>query len=92
MQEFWRGANVRRQSTGTDFFTALVGLVGRNKRRYGGYIVHLGVVLFFLGFAGEGFKQDKQSHAEARRAGRRSAATRSATTRSKRRTTTVRSR
>jgi cytochrome c biogenesis factor len=37
-----------------------VGLVGRNKRRYGGYIVHLGIVLMFLGFAGEGFKQDEQ--------------------------------
>ena len=39
-------------NTGTDLFTALVGLVGRNKRRYGGYIVHVGIVLIFLGFAG----------------------------------------
>ena len=53
VQEFWRGANVRRQNTGTDLFTALVGLVGRNKRRYGGYIVHVGIVLIFLGFAGQ---------------------------------------
>jgi cytochrome c-type biogenesis protein CcmF len=60
-QEFWRGARVRQGSTGTDVFTALVGLVGRNKRRYGGYIVHLGIVLLFLGFAGEGFKQKEQS-------------------------------
>jgi cytochrome c-type biogenesis protein CcmF len=56
-QEFWRGTRVRQNATGTDAFTALVGLVGRNKRRYGGYIVHLGIVLLFLGFAGEGFKQ-----------------------------------
>ncbi len=60
VQEFWRGANVRRQATGTDLFTALVGLVGRNKRRYGGYIVHLGIVLIFLGFAGEGFKEEQE--------------------------------
>jgi cytochrome c-type biogenesis protein CcmF len=60
-QEFWRGARVRQQSTGTDLFTALVGLVGRNKRRYGGYIVHVGIVLLFLGFAGEGFKQTEQA-------------------------------
>ena len=40
--------------------TALVGLVGRNKRRYGGYIVHVGVVLILLGFAGEGFKLEQQ--------------------------------
>ncbi len=57
VQEFWRGANVRRGATGTDILTALIGLVGRNKRRYGGYIVHIGVVLIFFGFAGEGFKQ-----------------------------------
>lgn len=59
-QEFYRGANVRRGMTGTDLFTAMVGLVGRNKRRYGGYIVHLGIVLMFLGFAGEGFSRDEQ--------------------------------
>ena len=44
-QEFWRGARVRQETTGTDVFTALIGLVGRNKRRYGGYIVHVGIVL-----------------------------------------------
>src|SRR6187455_2688253 len=53
-QEFWRGARVRQQTSGTDMFTALVGLVGRNKRRYGGYLVHVAIVLMFLGFAGSG--------------------------------------
>ena len=56
-QEFWRGARVRQETTGTDVFTALVGLVGRNKRRYGGYIIHVSIVLLALGFAGESFKQ-----------------------------------
>src|SRR3954471_22286537 len=42
-QEFWRGARIRKKNTGTDMLTALVGLVGRNKRRYGGYIVHIGI-------------------------------------------------
>jgi cytochrome c-type biogenesis protein CcmF len=59
VQEFWRGGNVRRRATDTDLFTAIVGLVGRNKRRYGGYIVHIGIVLLFLGFAGNGSKQDE---------------------------------
>jgi cytochrome c-type biogenesis protein CcmF len=59
-QEFVRGANVRKGMTGADLFTAMIGLVGRNKRRYGGYIVHLGIVLIFLGFAGEGFSRDQQ--------------------------------
>ncbi len=60
VQEFVRGANVRRGSTGTDILTAMIGLVARSRRRYGGYIVHLGIVLMFLGFAGEGYKLDEQ--------------------------------
>jgi len=59
-QEFWRGAKVRQSTTGTDLFTALIGLVGRNKRRYGGYIVHVGIVLIFLGFAGNGMKKEEK--------------------------------
>jgi cytochrome c-type biogenesis protein CcmF len=61
VQEFVRGAQVRRDASGTDILTALIGLVGRSKRRYGGYIVHVGIVLIFLGFAGEGFKQEEQA-------------------------------
>jgi cytochrome c-type biogenesis protein CcmF len=60
VQEFWRGGLVRRQHTDTDLFTAIIGLVGRNRRRYGGYIVHLGIVLMFVGFAGNAYKQDTQ--------------------------------
>jgi cytochrome c-type biogenesis protein CcmF len=59
-QEFIRGAQVRRGATGSDFLTAMIGLVARSKRRYGGYIVHLGIVLMFLGFAGEGFKLSEE--------------------------------
>jgi len=60
VQEFVRGAAVRRRGTGTDYLTAMVGLVARSKRRYGGYVVHLGIVLMFLGFTGEAFKIDEQ--------------------------------
>jgi cytochrome c-type biogenesis protein CcmF len=59
-QEYVRGTNVRQATSGADFFTAMIGLVGRNKRRYGGYVVHLGIVLMFLGFAGEGMSHDEQ--------------------------------
>ena len=59
-QEFWRGARVRQQATGTDALSATIGLVARSQRRYGGYIVHLGIVLMFLGFAGEGYKLEEQ--------------------------------
>ena len=60
IQEFVNGARVRKGATGTDLLTATIGLVMRERRRYGGYIVHLGIVLMFLGFAGEGFKLDSQ--------------------------------
>jgi cytochrome c-type biogenesis protein CcmF len=59
-QEFVRGARVRQSATGTDLLTAAIGLVMRERRRYGGYVVHLGIVLMYLGFAGEGFKTDQQ--------------------------------
>ena len=60
VQEFVRGARVRQQYSGSDLLSAGIGLVSRNQRRYGGYIVHLGIVLMALGFAGEGFKQEEQ--------------------------------
>jgi cytochrome c-type biogenesis protein CcmF len=59
-QEFWRGAGVRGRATGSDRFTAMIGLVSKSHRRYGGYLVHLGIVLMCLGFAGEGYKQETQ--------------------------------
>jgi cytochrome c-type biogenesis protein CcmF len=61
LQEFFRAARVRREATGTDLFTALVGLFARSRRRYGGYVIHLGIVLVFLGFAGNGFKRDSRA-------------------------------
>ena len=59
-QEFVRGAIVRRGVTGTDIVTGLIGLVMRSRRRYGGYIVHVGIVLMFLGFSGSGYKLEQQ--------------------------------
>ncbi|MDQ3170789.1 MAG: heme lyase CcmF/NrfE family subunit, partial [Acidobacteriota bacterium] len=59
-QEFVRGARVRQHATGMDLFTSLVGLFARSRRRYAGYIVHIGIVIIFLGFAGGGFKQTGQ--------------------------------
>jgi cytochrome c-type biogenesis protein CcmF len=50
-QEFWRGVAVRRAMTGENPLTALRSLVGRNRRRYGGYLVHVGMALLFVGVA-----------------------------------------
>jgi len=60
VQELIRGAQVRKGATGSDIITAMIGLVGRSRRRYGGYVIHLGIMLMFLGFAGQGFKQEEQ--------------------------------
>ena len=59
-QEFVRGAVVRRGVTGSDMVTAMIGLVMRSRRRYGGYVVHLGIMLMMLGFAGAGYRQSEQ--------------------------------
>jgi cytochrome c-type biogenesis protein CcmF len=50
-QEFWRGASARRIVTGEPWPRALVKLAGRNRRRYGGYLVHAGIAVLFLGVA-----------------------------------------
>jgi cytochrome c-type biogenesis protein CcmF len=50
-QEFWRGASARRVITGEMWPRALVRLTGRNRRRYGGYLVHAGIAVLFLGVA-----------------------------------------
>jgi cytochrome c-type biogenesis protein CcmF len=50
-QEFWTGAAARRRLTGESGPQALGGLVARNRRRYGGYIVHAGVAVLLIGIA-----------------------------------------
>jgi cytochrome c-type biogenesis protein CcmF len=50
--EFYRGTRARQSSQGGSTWHALISLVQRNRRRYGGYIVHLGVVLAFVGITG----------------------------------------
>jgi cytochrome c-type biogenesis protein CcmF len=54
--EFWKGARTRMKTAGENFAQALYNLTMQNTRRYGGYIVHLGIVLLFIGFAGLAFK------------------------------------
>ena len=49
--EFWRGIKARRHQYGEDPFTALGRLVWRNKRRWGGYVVHVGFVVVCIGVA-----------------------------------------
>src|SRR5271165_2317109 len=58
--EFYRGAKVIRARSGASFVASAVDLTMRNTRRYGGYIVHMGMVLIFVGFAGVAFNKDVQ--------------------------------
>ena len=53
--EFLRGAAVVRTQTGRNLLSSAVLLTRRNTRRYGGYLIHFGVVVMFLGLAGSAF-------------------------------------
>lgn len=63
--EFYRGAAVIRARTGENLFSSVVQLTLRNTRRYGGYVVHLGIVLVFIGISGQAFNKDKQMEMSA---------------------------
>ncbi len=60
VQEFNRGVRARRTMHGESFPIALMHLVSRNRRRYGGYIVHVGIVLYFVAFTGYAFKVSRE--------------------------------
>ena len=59
--EFWKGTRARAKIEGEGFGTALVHLVERNRRRYGGYVVHTGFVVICCGFAGKAFNSERQA-------------------------------
>jgi cytochrome c-type biogenesis protein CcmF len=50
-QEFFRGTRARRAMAGEPGPLALLALVRRNRRRYGGYVVHIGIAVLFVGVA-----------------------------------------
>jgi len=58
--EFYKGARTRMKTSKENFFSAIYNLTMRNTRRYGGYIVHFGIVLMFVGFAGQAFRFETQ--------------------------------
>ncbi len=60
IREFYKGAAARSSGTGETFLEAVVNLTLRNTRRYGGYIVHFGFVLLFIGWAGQAFTTDAE--------------------------------
>jgi len=58
--EFLRGAGVVRTQTKKNLFASAILLTRRNTRRYGGYIIHFGIVVMFIGLAGAAFNQSKE--------------------------------
>jgi cytochrome c-type biogenesis protein CcmF len=55
--EYGRGARARHRSKGESYPVALWRLIGRNRRRYGGYLIHIGVILVAIGVIGSRFYQ-----------------------------------
>ncbi len=51
LQEFYNGAHARQKTSGGSFFGALAAVTARNRRRYGGYIVHIGIATLLIGIA-----------------------------------------
>jgi cytochrome c-type biogenesis protein CcmF len=62
--EFWKGTRARARIENESYATALFHLVTRNRRRWGGYIVHVGIVLIFMAFAGAAYNIDERHHVQ----------------------------
>ncbi|GIW43029.1 MAG: cytochrome c biogenesis protein CcmF [Candidatus Binatia bacterium] len=61
LQEFWRGTRARQAMLGETWPVALARLTTKNRRRYGGYVVHLGIVMIFLAITGtSAFRVEQQ--------------------------------
>jgi cytochrome c-type biogenesis protein CcmF len=60
LSEFLRGAGVIRKQTGRNLFSAIYLLTRRNTRRYGGYVIHIGVVVIVIGLAGAAFNRSEE--------------------------------
>ena len=58
--EFYKGARVIGPKSGQNLLASMVQLTRRNTRRYGGYIVHFGIVLIFIGIGGQAFNQSHE--------------------------------
>jgi cytochrome c-type biogenesis protein CcmF len=57
LAEFYKGARAIAAKSSMNLVRATVELTHRNTRRYGGYLVHVGIVLMFIGFTGHAFNQ-----------------------------------
>jgi cytochrome c-type biogenesis protein CcmF len=61
VQEFYRGIRARRRMHGESSAMAFARLIARNRRRYGGYIVHAGILIYFVAFSGMAFQREQEA-------------------------------
>ena len=61
VQEFYRGTRARTRMHAEAVPLAFARLIGRNRRRYGGYLVHVGMLIYFVAFAGMAFKREQEA-------------------------------
>jgi cytochrome c-type biogenesis protein CcmF len=59
-QETWRGARARQSSAGGSMPASILAVATRNRRRYGGYIVHFGFVVLLVGVAASSSFESKR--------------------------------
>jgi len=65
VQVMVRGARSRQKASGGSFVSAMAGIIFKARQPYAGYIVHMGLVLMFLGFAGQAFQHEESAVIQA---------------------------
>ncbi len=61
VEEFYKAARIRMKNASENFLLAITNLTLKNKRRYGGYIVHFAIVLIFIGLSGNAFNRESSA-------------------------------
>ncbi len=64
IMEFYKGISMRIKRKKEKFLSALINLINYNKRRYGGYVVHLGIIFMFMGITGSFFNKETEKMME----------------------------
>ncbi|MBH49681.1 MAG: cytochrome C biogenesis protein [Candidatus Marinimicrobia bacterium] len=60
LTEFIRGIKIRKNKSGETILLSIIKMISQNRSRYGGYIVHIGIVFMFVGFTGHAFDKEKE--------------------------------
>ncbi|MFO0711271.1 MAG: cytochrome c-type biogenesis CcmF C-terminal domain-containing protein [Sandaracinus sp.] len=60
VQEMWRGTRVRMKNANENALVAFVTMFARARRRYGGYVVHVGMIFLYLGFLGAAYDVERE--------------------------------